>query len=320
MKKMLYSIVAPVFNEEGNLGHLYERLTSILEPITPEYEIIFVDDNSKDDSLKILESINQKDPRVKIIKLSRNFGHQSAITAGLDYAQGDAVITMDADLQDPPEVIPQLIEKYKEGYEVVYAQREERKGETIFKQWTASLFYRIMRCLTDIEIPVDSGDFRLIDRKALDSLKGMQEKNRFLRGLVSWVGFKQIGVKYQRDSRSAGKTKFTFRKMLRFAIDAISSFSHVPLKAATLLGFVVSFMSCILLLWVIFVHFAYTNQPKTGWPSLMISILFIGGVQLIAIGIIGEYLGRIYDEVKNRPIYILDKTVGVQLKQEKGES
>lgn len=316
MKNSVYSIVVPVFNEEDNLEYLYKRLTKIMESVVTEYEIIFVDDNSKDKSLEILESLNQKDSRVKIIKFSRNFGHQAAITAGLDYAQGDGVIMMDADLQDPPEVIPLLIRKHEEGYDIVYTEREVRKGETIFKRWTASLFYRIMKCLTDIEIPLDSGDFRLISKRVLNSLKGMHEKNRFLRGLISWVGYKQIGIKYQRDARYAGKTKFTFKKMLEFAIDAVSSFSHIPLRIATLSGFVVSFISCFLLLWVVFTYIKYAGGPVPGWASLMVCVLFIGGVQLIAIGIIGEYLGRIYDEVKNRPMYILDKTIGVQLKDD----
>lgn len=309
MKKIVYSILLPVFNEESNVKHLYDRLTKVMGSLTHEYEIIFVDDNSKDRSLAILEYLNRMDPRVKIIKLSRNFGHQMAITAGLDYAQGDAVIMMDADLQDPPEIIPQLIEKHKEGYEVVYAQREERKGETVFKRWTASLFYRIMKHLTDIEIPLDSGDFRLIDKKVLNSLKGMQERHRFLRGLIAWVGYKQIGIRYQRDARYTGKTKFTFKKMLKFAIDAVSSFSRVPLRVATLSGFIVSFISCSVLLWVI--SYWIKGKPTPGWTSLMVCILLLGGVQLIAIGIIGEYLGRIYEEIKNRPLYILDKTIGI---------
>jgi dolichol-phosphate mannosyltransferase len=318
MEKTSYSIVVPVFNEEDNLENLFKRLTGVMETIANDYEIIFVDDNSRDGSLGILESLNRGDPRVKIIKLSRNFGHQAALTAGLDHAKGDAIITMDADLQDPPEAIPCLINKYEEGYDIVYAKREERKGETAFKRWTASMFYRIMRRLTDVEIPLDTGDFRLINKKVLNSLKGLQEKNRFLRGLVSWVGFKQAGVMYQRDARSAGKTKFTFTKMLKFAVDAISSFSHIPLRVATLSGFAVSFISCLGLILVVWHRFA--GRPASGWASLMICVLFIGGVQLISIGIIGEYLGRIYDEVKNRPLYICDKTIGLRSKDEKPAS
>ena len=306
MEKIAYSVVVPVFNEEKNLSHLYERLTGTMKGNIGEYEIIFVDDNSRDSSLEILKDIRRNDPRVKIIKFSRNFGHQAAITAGLDNAAGDAVIMMDADLQDPPEVITKLIEKYKEGYEVVYAQREERRGETYFKRLTASLFYRIMACLTDIKIPLDSGDFRLIDRKVLDSLKGMQEKSRFLRGLIAWVGYKQIGVKYKRDARYAGKTKFTLKKMLKFAIDAVSSFSHIPLRIATLSGFVVSFISCLVLLWVVF--YRVSGGPTPGCASLMGCVLFLGGVQLIAIGIIGEYLGRIFDQTKNRPVFVVKET------------
>lgn len=309
MKKIDYSIILPVYNEEGTLDVLYERLTRVMEGLSPNYEIVFVDDNSKDRSFEIMSGFHGKDPRVRIVRFSRNFGHQAAITAGLDHARGDAVVMMDADLQDPPEVIRDLVEKHKEGYDVVYARREKRKGESAFKLWTASVFYRLINALTDVDIPLDTGDFRLISRKVVDSLKSINEKNRFLRGLITWIGYRQIGVDYVRDPRYAGETKFTVKKMMRFAIDGISSFSHVPLKIATLMGFVVSFISFLLIIGVFW--FRLTHEPAPGWASIMVAITFIGGIQLIAIGIIGEYLGRIYDEVKNRPLYLLDRTVGI---------
>jgi dolichol-phosphate mannosyltransferase len=315
MKKVDYSVILPVYNEEGTLQILYERLTKVMRGVSQNYEIVFVDDNSKDNSFDIISEFNKNDPKVKVVRFSRNFGHQAAITAGLDHARGDAVIMMDADLQDPPEVITQMVEKYKEGYDVVYAKREKRKGESIFKLWTASIFYRLINYMTDVDIPLDTGDFRLISRKVVDSLKSINEKNRFLRGLITWVGYRQIGVNYIRDSRYAGETKFTVKKMMRFAIDGISSFSHVPLKIATLMGFVVSFISFLLVLGVF--YFRLTHEPAPGWASIMVTITFIGGIQLIAIGIIGEYLGRIYDEVKNRPLYLLERTIGIE-SDEKG--
>ncbi len=289
--KPKYSILLPVFNEQKNLDILYRRLTKVMDSITPDYEIIFFDDHSKDDSFEILNSFHHQDPRVKIIKFTRNFGHQIAITSGLDFAQGDAVIIMDADLQDPPEIIVQFIEKYKKGYKIVYGERGKRQGETIFKRVTAFIFYRIMQIFTDIEIPLDTGDFRLIDRKVVDSLKTMQEKNKFLRGLISWTGYKQIGVKYKRDARYAGKTNFTIRKMLRFAFDGICSFSRVPLRFASFFGFGVSVISFLMAIMAFFLKIFELAPP--GWLSLMLTTLFLGGVQLVTIGIIGEYLGRI---------------------------
>lgn len=310
MNNIDYSIILPVYNEEGTLETLYQRLTTVMTAISPNYEIIFIDDNSKDNSFNIIAALNEKDEKVKLIKFSRNFGHQAAISAGLDHAQGEALVMMDADLQDPPEVITELVEKYKEGYDVVYAKREKRKGESFFKLWTASAFYRLINYFSDIDIPLDTGDFRLISRKVIDSLKSIQERNRFLRGLITWVGYKQVGVNYIRDARHIGETKFTIRKMMRFAIDGISSFSHVPLKIATIMGFVVSIISFLMVLWVF--YFRLSHEPTPGWASLMVTIIFIGGIQLIAIGVIGEYLGRIYDEVKKRPLYLLDKVIGIQ--------
>jgi len=313
MKKKAYSIIIPVYNEEGTLEALYQRLTAVMCSVSDEFEIIFVDDNSKDNSFNIMNDLYEKDDRVKILKFSRNFGHQAAISAGLDHSQGEAVIMMDADLQDPPEVIIKLVKKYKEGYDVVYARREARKGESMFKLWTASAFYKIINYFADIDIPLNTGDFRLINRKVVDSLKSIPEKNRFLRGLIPWVGYKQIGVDYIRDARHAGSTKFTTRKMMHFAIDGISGFSHVPLKIATMLGFIVSLISFLIVLWVF--YFRLSREPVPGWASLMVTITFIGGIQLISLGIIGEYLARIYDEVKNRPLYLLDKKIGIKDEQ-----
>lgn len=310
MHQIDYSIVIPVYNEEGAIRILYDRLTKVMDGISKDYEIIFVDDNSNDSSLDIMTELNRSDPRVKIIKFSRNFGHQPAITAGLCYARGDAVVMMDADLQDPPEVITKFVEKYREGYDVVYGKREKRNGESIFKLLTASIFYRLINRLSSVDIPLDTGDFRLISRKVVDSLKSINEKNKFLRGLITWVGYRQIGVNYIRDSRYAGETKFTVRKMVRFAIDGISSFSNLPLKMAAIMGFVVSFISFLLVLGVF--YFKLSHEPAPGWASIMVAITFLGGVQLIAIGIIGEYLGRIFDEVKNRPLYLLDRTIGIE--------
>lgn len=317
MQTIDYSIIIPVYNEEGTLLTLYDRLTKVMRDISKDYEIILVDDNSNDRSLDIMTELNRSDPRVKVIKLSRNFGHQPAITAGLCYARGNAVVMMDADLQDPPEVITKFVEKYKEGYDVVYGKREKRKGESVFKLLTASVFYRLINRLSSVDIPLDTGDFRLISRKVVDSLKSINEKNKFLRGLITWVGYRQIGVNYIRDSRYAGETKFTVRKMMRFAIDGISSFSNLPLKMAAIMGFVVSFISFLLVLGVF--YFKLSHEPAPGWASIMVAITFLGGIQLIAIGIIGEYLGRIFDEVKNRPFYLLDRTIGIENAEDRPE-
>lgn len=309
INEIIYSVIVPIFNEEEVLSEAYKRLTAVMQKSDGNYEIIFVNDGSKDNSFEILKDLCQKDKRVKIIKFSRNFGHQTAITAGTDYAQGKAVIIIDADLQDPPEVIPKLIEKWKEGYEVVYGERQKRKGESFFKLFTASVFYRIIRKISQINVPANVGDFRLIDRKVADILKKIKEKNRFIRGLVSWVGFKQTGVLYERERRFAGKTKYPIRKMLKFAFDAITSFSFFPLYIATYLGFFIAFI-CFIYIFFIFYLVMFTDKVVPGWSSLMVAILFLGGIQLIAIGIVGEYIGRIGEEVKNRPLYIIEEIIG----------
>jgi len=307
-EQTVFSIVVPVFNEEEVLTELYKRTTSVMDKLGEPYEIIFVNDGSNDGSLELMKTLHSQDNRVKIINFSRNFGHQIAITAGLDYASGEAVITIDADLQDPPEVIPSLIDKWKEGFDVAYGIREKRTGESFFKLSTASIFYRFLGKITDTNIPADTGDFRLMSRKVVDSLKNIRERNRFVRGLVSWVGFPQIGVNYKREKRFAGCTKYPLRKMLKFAIDGISSFSFLPLRIASYGGFVISGVGLIYAIYVIFVKL-FTTKMVPGWASLMVAILFLGGVQLIAIGIIGEYIARIGQETKQRPLYIIREII-----------
>ena len=306
--QIVYSVVVPVFNEKEVLSELYKRITSVMDKLKEPYEIILVNDGSNDGSLEIMKELHSQDSRVKIINFSRNFGHQVAITAGLDYASGEAVITIDADLQDPPEVIPDLIDKWKDGFDVAYGIREKRAGEKIFKLSTASVFYRFLRRITDTNIPADTGDFRLMNRKVVDSLKNIRERNRFVRGLVSWVGYRQIGVNYKREKRFAGRTKYPLRKMLKFAIDGISSFSFLPLRIASYGGFVISGVGLIYAVYVIFVKL-FTTKTVPGWASLMVAILFLGGVQLIAIGIIGEYIARIGQETKQRPLYIIKEII-----------
>jgi len=307
-KNYVYSIVIPVLNEEKVLNELYKRLTKVMTDIGESYEIIFINDGSTDNSLKIMKQLHTHDKRIKIIDFSRNFGHQIAITAGIDFTSGDAVITIDADLQDPPEVIPNLIKKWKEGYEVIYGIREKRKGENFFKKITALIFYRLINKMTMINMPPDSGDFRLIDKKVVNNLKNIRENNRYVRGLTYWIGFKQIGVPYERDKRFAGKSKYPIKKLFKLAYDAIFSFSNFPLKIATYFGFIVSFLSFLYLIYALIIKL-FTNSVIHGWTSLMISILFLGGVQLICLGIIGEYIARINDEVKKRPLYIIKEII-----------
>ncbi len=303
------SIVIPVYNEEGVLPELYDRLTKVGEALGHTFELIFVNDGSKDRSREILSHVCSQDDRVKVIQFSRNFGHQIAITAGLDHASGDAVVVIDGDLQDPPEVIPSLVKKWQEGYEVVYAIRESREGEGPFKKLTAAIFYRLLGSFTRIEIPKDTGDFRLMSRRAVSELRALKERARFVRGLVSWIGFRQTGITFARDRRLAGETKYPFRKMLRFALDAITSFSHVPLQMATYLGFVISIFCFGYIVYTILLKLL-TDAPVLGWASLVVAMLFLGGIQLITLGIIGEYIGRIYEEVKARPLYIIEELTG----------
>lgn len=304
--KARVSIVTPVFNEVEVIELFYERVRRVMAALdSMAYELIFVDDGSTDGSYEKLVALANSDADTKIIKFSRNFGHQIAITAGIDLAKGDAVVVIDADLQDPPEVIKAFIEKWQEGYDVVYGVRTKRDGESKMKLLTAAAFYRLLHRIIKLDIPVDVGDFRLMSRRVVDEFMKLREKDRFVRGLVSWVGFKQTGVQYLRDKRLAGQTKFPYRKMIKFALDGITSFSNFPLKLASWLGYFTSFLA-LLYLCSVFVQKAlgYTVQ---GWATIMVAVLFIGGIQLISIGIIGEYVGRIFNETKQRPLYVIDE-------------
>lgn len=303
-EKIVYSIIAPIYNEIGNIPELYRRIRETLDKTQETWELLMVDDGSVDGSTDEIRKIAAADSRVKPVIFARNFGHQIAVTAGLDYSQGKAVVIIDSDLQDPPEVILDMITKWKEGYEVIYAQRTEREGETWFKLFTASIFYRIIYRITDVNIPVDTGDFRLLDRKVVNVMVQMRERHRFLRGMSSWVGFKQTGVTYKRASRYSGTTKYPFKKMFKFASDAITSFSYFPLQVAMYMGFFSAGLAIIAIPIVIIfrmigVH-AFLGQATT-----LIAVLFLGGVQLISLGILGEYIGRLYDEAKGRPLYIV---------------
>lgn len=303
------TVVIPAFNEEENLRPIVERLVTALEPEVDGLEIIFVDDGSSDKTWAGISDLAAADPRVRGLRFARNFGHQAAVTAGIDAARGRAVVLIDADLQDPPEIIPEMIEKWREGFEVVYAQRETREGETLFKKWSAALFYRLLHRVTDVDIPVDTGDFRLMGPRALEAFRALPERNRFIRGLVSWIGFPQTAVRYHREARHAGETKYPFRKMLRFALDALTSFSFLPLRVATFLGFAASAFSFLYILVVLVLK--AVGISWSGYTSLMASILFLGGVQLVMIGVLGEYIARIFDEVKRRPLYLVgDSTDG----------
>jgi len=299
----LVSVVVPIFDEVAVLPELRRRLVAVLEGARVRFEVIVVDDGSTDGSGELADEFHEEDARWKCVHLSRNFGHQAALTAGVDAARGRAVVIIDGDLQDPPEIIPEMVARWREGAEVVYGQREEREGETWFKLTTAALFYRILRGITNVEIPVDTGDFRLMGPRAVAAFRALPERNRFIRGLVSWIGFEQTAVRYKRQARAQGETKFPVRKMLRFALDGITSFSYLPLRLSTWTGFVVSLFAFLYIVVVIVLKAVGISWP--GYSSLMASILFLGGVQLLMIGIMGEYLGRIFDEVKRRPLYLV---------------
>lgn len=301
------SIVVPVFNEEKSIQLMHNRLVNAIGSITANFEIIFVNDGSKDNSFFELVRLSKVDSRVRYINFSRNFGHQIAVTAGLDHSKGSAVVIIDGDLQDPPEVIPEMYAKHKEGFEVVYGQRIKRKGEGLLKKITAKYFYRILKKITNVEIPVDTGDFRLIDRKIVKNLKNMPEQNKFLRGQIAWMGYRQTSVFFERDERKFGETGYPFPKMLKFALDGITGFSDVPLQFVTKTGVFISLFSFLIIIYAVFSHFVL-EQTITGWTSLIISSMFIGGVQLMSVGIIGEYISRINKNVQNRPLYIIDET------------
>lgn len=300
------SVIIPSYNEERNVGIMHERLTKTLSEITDSYEMIFVNDCSKDQTLLRIKELAERDSHVKYLSFSRNFGHQIAVSAGLDFCTGEAVVIIDGDLQDPPELISQMYERYKEGYKVVYAKRKTREGETWFKKATAKIFYRLLASMTSIDIPVDVGDFRLIDRVIVEHLRNMPEKSKYIRGQIAWIGYKQTFVEYHRDARLYGTTNYPLKKMLRFALDGITAFSDKPLKIASGLGIFSAIVSLLALVYALVSHFCF-HATITGWTSLILSVLFIGGVQLITIGIIGEYIARINNDVRNRPLYILDE-------------
>lgn len=310
MKKI--SVVIPMYYEEEVVQECYNRTKNVLENLKKyKYEIIFVNDGSKDNTLNILEKIASENKKVKVISLSRNFGHQAAVTAGLKYITGDAVVIMDADMQDPPEVIEEMIELWEQGNEVIYAKRKARKGETAFKLFTAKIFYKILNGLSDVEIPKDTGDFRLADRKVIDVINSLPEHNKFLRGLFSWVGFKQMPLEYERKERFAGKTKYPLKKMLKLASDGITSFSTKPLKLLGVLGCISIFISIVILAYALISYILKLNQLTAGWTSLMVTITFLGGMQLLSIWLISEYIGKIYEESKARPEYIIDKKINI---------
>lgn len=299
-----FTVIAPVFNEIESLEKFYSRISEVMDQTGEAWELVLVDDGSTDGSTDLIRALAQKDTRVRPVIFARNFGHQIAVTAGLDYSRGRAVTIIDADLQDPPEVILELIAKWREGYQVVYAVRSEREGETWFKKTTAALFYRIIYRITEVKIPQDSGDFRLLDRRVVDVMNNMREKHRYLRGMSSWVGFRQIGVPYHREARYAGVSKYPLKKMLKLAFNAVTGFSYFPLQLATYIGMVAAGLSIIAIPIVIILRLT-GNLAFLGQATTLIAVLFLGGIQLISLGIFGEYLGRVYDEVKGRPLYIV---------------
>ena len=302
------SVALPVFNEEENLPELRSRLTQALDACGRSWEVVFVDDGSRDRSFELMTEYAREDPRFRAVRFSRNFGHQMALTAGVDHARGRIVAVMDADLQDPPELLGEMLKRIDEGYEVVYAQRVQREGETLFKKGTAHLFYRLMRRWTHVDIPVDVGDFRLMGPRAVKAFRSLRERHRFIRGMTAWIGFRQIGVPYVRPPRTRGETKWPLRKMLRFAVDGLTSFSYVPLQLATWLGFLVALFALLYIVVVLLLKVLGINVP--GWTTMMIFILLLGGVQLMMMGVLGEYLGRIYEEIKGRPLYLVSEVVG----------
>jgi polyisoprenyl-phosphate glycosyltransferase len=308
----LLSVVVPIYSEEKVIPEFYRRTKNVLAELGNrfDHEILFIDDGSTDGSSALLKELSEHDPQVKVVSFSRNFGHQFAITAGLDYARGDVLVIIDGDLQDPPEVIPEMLRKWEEGNKVVFGVREKRKGENPFKLISAKIFYRVIRMLSDIRMPIDAGDFRLLDRRVVETLRKMREENRYLRGLVSWAGFTQVGIPYRRDRRFAGKTKFTFKKMVRFAFDGILSFSDKPLKITAYFGFLMTLISFVLALRVLIGKIRHPEMLVSGWTSLILAVLFIGGIQMISLGILGLYLGRQYREVKKRPLYVVAETTG----------
>jgi dolichol-phosphate mannosyltransferase len=311
MARPTLSFVLPIYNEEEVIPELHKRLTEFLEKLNLPAEVVFVNDGSRDRSMELLRGLAQGEPRYRVLSFARNFGHQTAITAGVDYARGKAVVVMDADLQDPPEVVLSMVEKWREGFDVVYGRRRKREGETFFKLVTARIFYRLFASMIPIEVPLDTGDFRLMSRRVVVALRELRETHRFVRGMVAWVGFKQTEVLYDRPGRFAGETKYPFRKMLRFALDGITSFSILPLRFATYLGMLTSVGSVGVIVWALLAKYVY-KQVVQGWTATVIIIALFASVQLLMIGILGEYVGRIYEEVKRRPLYVVGDTVNLR--------
>jgi polyisoprenyl-phosphate glycosyltransferase len=305
-----YSLIIPIYNEEETILELYRRVSVLMDRLDGTVELILINDGSRDKSLEMMRDLHQKDERVCYLSLARNFGHQVAVTAGLNFARGQVVVILDADLQDPPELIPDLIEQWRQGYQVVYAQRTKRRKEGFVKRSTAYVFYRLLKSLADIDIPTDTGDFCLMDRQVVDMLNRMPERNRYIRGLRSWVGFRQTSVRFERDPRFAGEVKYTFRKSLSLAINSLVSFSRVPLRIASYLGLISALFSILMACLVLYWRLEDPNSPLTGFATIAIAVFFIGSVQLICIGILGEYIGRIYEEVKGRPLYTLAEVSG----------
>lgn len=305
-----YSIVAPIYNEEGNIQRLYERIKEVMDSTGDAWELVTVNDGSRDRSLEMLEELSAHDPRVKVVNFARNFGHQIAVTAGLDYTSGDAVVIIDADLQDPPELILEMIERWQAGYQVVYAVRQERKGESWFKLMTAKVFYRLIYRITDVNIPLDTGDFRLMDRLVVDALQSMREHNRFIRGMTSWIGFKQTGVSYVREERFAGETKYPLRKMVRFAMDAITGFSYFPLQVMIYVSLVLGFLAILAIPVISILRIVLGPGFMGGQVSTIVLLLLLSSFQLFFLFIMGQYVARIYDEVRNRPLYIVASKAG----------
>lgn len=307
-----YSIVAPIYNEEGNIQHLYERLCEVMDSTGEPWELVTVNDGSRDRSLELLKALAEKDPRIKIVNFARNFGHQIAVTAGLDYVSGEASVIIDADLQDPPELILEMIERWKAGYEVVYAVREERKGESWFKLLTAKIFYRLIYRITDVDIPLDTGDFRLMDEKVVRALQSMREHNRFIRGMTSWIGFKQTGVSYVREERFAGETKYPLGKMVSFAMDAITGFSYFPLQIMVYVSFVLGVLAVLLVPVISILRVTLGSGFLGGQVTTIVLLLLVSSFQLFFLFILGQYVARIYDETRDRPLYLVADTVNLE--------
>ncbi len=305
-----YSVVIPIYNEQDTIPELYDRVLAVMTQMNGETELILIDDGSVDRSLLLMRELHQNDPRVCYLSLARNFGHQIAVTAGLNFTRGKVVIILDADLQDPPELIPQMVELWQQGYEIVYAQRIQRRREGWFKRLTAYAFYRTLKRLADVDIPIDTGDFCLLDRRVVDVLNAMPERNRYIRGLRSWIGFSQIAIQFERHPRFAGEVKYTFQKSLSLAIDGLVSFSKVPLRLSTYVGLFAAMIALLMAVLVVYWRIFVPHTPLTGLTIIIVAIFFLGAVQLISIGILGEYIGRIYEEVKGRPLYTLSETAG----------